>query len=84
MESLDILNQGQLISHNLSLQQLSRVVGRLLQMGAKLVPKISSVCVCVCVCVYVCVCVCVPMIYREKTCLTGLLVVCLYVCVPMI
>ena len=46
MASLDILNKRYLISHNLSLQQLSRVVGRLLQMGEKLVPKSSSVCVC--------------------------------------
>ena len=46
MASLDILNQRQLILHNLSLQKLSRVGGRLLQMGERLVPKISSVYVC--------------------------------------
>ena len=49
LPSLDILNQRQLISHNLSLQQLSRVVGRLLQMGEKIVPKISSARARVCV-----------------------------------
>ena len=32
---------------NLSLQQLSRVIWRLLQLGDKLAPKISSLCVCV-------------------------------------
>ena len=45
MALLDILNQRHLISHNLSLQQLSKVIGRLLQMGEKLVQN-SSVCVC--------------------------------------